>query len=165
MNKLLKELATLEAKATPGPWIPEGKMQDAFGSAGVRICASNRVVDASLIITMRNALPELLREWKRYRDENTRLLSRMHERTNDRDAALARAEKAEADLLAEQTVLAGFRATIDERDTWVINDALKISGLLADLARKDAEIATLSKKILAYEECFSKIMEVQNEPV
>lgn len=108
MQDKLTELAALDAKATPGPWSDESheclNIRAPQGHAICRICwltDKGRIdneeghANAALIVAMRNALPELLRDEQIYYD-----LMR------ERDAALARAEKAEAWIKAVQAQVA-----------------------------------------------------------
>lgn len=98
MQKLIEELTELEANATPGPWTTNSIIgpictTDGYHIANTHSCISGH--DATFIVAMRNALPELLNryEWWRLRYEAANKTT--NEMREERDAALARAEKAE----------------------------------------------------------------------
>lgn len=114
MKDKIAELVALEAKATPGPWslgpTIEGIWRD---NDYIGHMHWNPVDDASLIVAMRNALPQLLELIKD-------MLRGLMQVCMERNVALARAEKAEAerDVLIQR--ISGFCSAcpvIDDTET------------------------------------------------
>lgn len=123
-TKLITELEELMAKATPGPWRfdyahppdcylrEEGQGWPIAGMWG-KVLRPNMEHDASFIVAMRNYLPELIAKIKELdslltgsAEETRQSFSALYhaanttipELENERDAAIARAEKAEVRL-------------------------------------------------------------------
>lgn len=73
-----KELRALEAKATPGPWYGRPSfLTDTFqihGERQVVVAGVSRGRDAEFIIASRNAIPALLDELDRLREEGEKLV-------------------------------------------------------------------------------------------
>lgn len=105
MNDKIKELAALMEKATPGPWKfrhDDEKYGNIAGPHGRNLlndedCEADDP-DVVLIIAMRNALPEVLEELETAKEFVKLTNETNKEAIKQRDAALARAEKAEAEI-------------------------------------------------------------------